>query len=78
MPEEKDIAKAIKEAMKAIEDHKPELEGVLPQDEYLRLTRIVHMNRSRERVSIYRHVGRLGRPKSPVQPQQRTVQILPT
>lgn len=39
LPEEKDIAKAIKEAMKAIEEYKPELQGVLPQDEYFRLTR---------------------------------------
>lgn len=39
LPEEKDIAKAIKEAMKAIEEFKPELAGVLPQDEYFRLTR---------------------------------------
>jgi type I restriction enzyme M protein len=39
LPEEKDIAKAIKAAMKAIEDYKPELKGVLPQDEYFRLTR---------------------------------------
>lgn len=39
MPEEKDIAKAIKEAMKAIEEYKPELDGVLPKDEYFRLTR---------------------------------------
>jgi type I restriction enzyme M protein len=30
LPEEKDIAKALKEAMKAIEEYKPELEGVLP------------------------------------------------
>src|SRR5262249_19936176 len=37
--EKEDIAKAIKKAMKAIEDHKPELQGVLPQDEYFRLTR---------------------------------------
>jgi type I restriction enzyme M protein len=41
LPEEKDIAKALKEAMKAIEEHKPELEGVLPKDEYFRLTRDV-------------------------------------
>ncbi len=34
-----DIAKAIKEAMKAIEQYKPELDGVLPKDEYFRLTR---------------------------------------
>ena len=29
LPEEKDIARALKEAMKAIEEYKPELEGVL-------------------------------------------------
>ena len=39
LPEEKDIAKALKEAMKAIEEYKPELEGVLPRDEYAALTR---------------------------------------
>lgn len=39
LPEEKDIAKAIKEAMKAIEEYKPELEGVLPKDDYAALTR---------------------------------------
>ena len=39
LPEEKDIAKALKEAMKAIEEYKPELEGVLPKDEYSALTR---------------------------------------
>jgi type I restriction enzyme M protein len=39
LPEEKDIAKALKEAMKAIEEYKEELEGVLPKDEYFRLTR---------------------------------------
>jgi len=39
LPDSADIAKAIKEAMKAIEEHKPELEGVLPKDEYFRLTR---------------------------------------
>src|SRR2546427_837141 len=39
LPEEKDIAKALKEAMKAIEEYKPELDGVLPKDEYFRLTR---------------------------------------
>ncbi|MGH7990261.1 MAG: N-6 DNA methylase, partial [Limisphaerales bacterium] len=39
LPEEKDIANALKEAMKAIEEYKPELEGVLPKDEYFRLTR---------------------------------------
>jgi len=39
MPEEKEIDKAIKKAMEAIEEYKPELKGVLPQDEYFRLTR---------------------------------------
>jgi type I restriction enzyme M protein len=39
LPEERNIAKAIQEAMKAIEEYKPELEGVLPQQEYSRLTR---------------------------------------
>ncbi len=39
LPEEKDIARALKEAMKAIEEYKPELEGVLPKDEYAALTR---------------------------------------
>ncbi len=39
LPEEKNIAKALKEAMKAVEEYKPELEGVLPKDEYAALTR---------------------------------------
>jgi type I restriction enzyme M protein len=39
LPEDQDIAKALKLAMQAIEEYKPELEGVLPQDEYFRLTR---------------------------------------
>jgi type I restriction enzyme M protein len=39
LPEEKNIAKALKEAMKAVEEYKPELEGVLPKDDYFRLTR---------------------------------------
>jgi type I restriction enzyme M protein len=39
LPDEKDIARAIKEAMEAIERYKPELEGVLPKEEYFRLTR---------------------------------------
>src|SRR5437868_6623498 len=38
LPEEKDIAKALKEAMKAIEEYKSELEGVLPEDQYAELT----------------------------------------
>ncbi|MBF0239888.1 MAG: N-6 DNA methylase [SAR324 cluster bacterium] len=39
LPEEEDIAKAIKSAMASIEDHKPELKGILPQDEYFKLVR---------------------------------------
>jgi len=39
LPEEKDIDVAIKTAMAAIEEYKPELAGVLPQDEYFKLTR---------------------------------------
>ncbi|MBD2359768.1 SAM-dependent DNA methyltransferase [Anabaena minutissima FACHB-250] len=39
LPEEKDIAKAIKAAMVSIESYKPELKDTLPQDEYFRLTR---------------------------------------
>lgn len=39
LPEKEDIAKAIKKAMEAIEEYKPELKGVLPQDEYFRLIR---------------------------------------
>ena len=39
LPEEQDVAKAIKKAMEAIEEYKPELKGILPQDEYFRLTR---------------------------------------
>jgi len=40
LPEKEDIAKAIKKAMEAIEQYKPELDGVLPKDEYFQLTRI--------------------------------------
>ncbi len=39
LPEEQDIDQAIKKAMEAIEKYKPELKGILPQDEYFRLTR---------------------------------------
>ncbi|AOV18135.1 N-6 DNA methylase [Acidihalobacter aeolianus] len=39
LPEEKDIANAIKQAMVAIEEYKPELQGVLPKDAYADLTR---------------------------------------
>jgi type I restriction enzyme M protein len=39
LPEEKNIAKELKEAMRSIEEYKPELEGVLPKDEYAPLTR---------------------------------------
>ena len=39
LPEEEDIVKAIKAAMASIEEYKPELQGVLPQDEYFRFNR---------------------------------------
>lgn len=39
LPDKEDIAKAIKKAMEAIEEYKPELSGVLPKEEYFRLTR---------------------------------------
>lgn len=39
LPEEEDIVGAIKKAMEAVEEYKPELRGILPQDEYFRLTR---------------------------------------
>ena len=39
LPEEKNIANTIKQAMTAIEEYKPELEGVLPKDAYASLTR---------------------------------------
>ena len=39
LPEKVDIAKAIKNAMEAVEEYKPELQGMLPQAEYARLTR---------------------------------------
>ena len=39
LPEEKNIAKTIKQAMTSIEEYKPELEGVLPKDAYASLTR---------------------------------------
>jgi len=39
LPEKDDIANALKKAMQAIEEYKPELASVLPQDEYFRLTR---------------------------------------
>ncbi|HPH04005.1 MAG TPA: class I SAM-dependent DNA methyltransferase [Spirochaetota bacterium] len=39
LPEEEDIAKAIKDAMAIIEEYKPELKGILPQDEYFKLVR---------------------------------------
>jgi type I restriction enzyme M protein len=37
LPEEQDIAKALKIAMETIEKYKPELVGVLPQDEYFQV-----------------------------------------
>lgn len=39
LPEQEDIAKAIRRAMASIENSKPELLGVLPQEEYDRFTR---------------------------------------
>ncbi len=39
LPEEKEVDKSLKEAMSSIEEYKAELEGVLPQDEYFKLTR---------------------------------------
>lgn len=39
LPEDANIAQALKDAMTAIEHYKPELEGVLPKDEYFALTR---------------------------------------
>ena len=39
LPEEEDVDRKIKESMEAIEQYKPELQGVLPQDEYFKLTR---------------------------------------
>ena len=39
LPEQKDIAKEIKQAMLDIERYKPELDGILPRDEYIPLTR---------------------------------------
>ena len=39
LPEEEKIDQKIKKAMESIEDYKPELKGILPKDEYFRLTR---------------------------------------
>jgi type I restriction enzyme M protein len=39
LPEKEDVAKKIKEAMQDIEKYKTELDGVLPKDEYIPLTR---------------------------------------
>jgi len=39
LPEQEDVAKKIKQAMQDIETYKPELDGVLPKDEYVPLTR---------------------------------------
>lgn len=39
LPESEDLAKKIKQAMEAIEEYKPELDGILPKDEYVALTR---------------------------------------
>lgn len=40
LPEQEDVAKKIKQAMEAIEQYKVELDGVLPKDEYVPLTRV--------------------------------------
>lgn len=39
LPEEEDVAQAIKDAMVIIEEYKPELRDILPKDEYFRLVR---------------------------------------
>lgn len=39
LPEEADVARAIRTAMEQIEHYKPELKDTLPKDEYFRLTR---------------------------------------
>ena len=39
LPEQADTAQKIKAAMEAVEQYKPELEGILPKDEYVPLTR---------------------------------------
>ena len=39
LPEKENIVKAIKQAMEDIEKYKPELEGILPKDEYARFSR---------------------------------------
>ncbi|MGC8119771.1 type I restriction-modification system subunit M N-terminal domain-containing protein [Marinobacter sp. VGCF2001] len=39
LPEQEDLDRKIKQAMEAIEEYKPELDGVLPKDEYFTLTR---------------------------------------
>ncbi|WP_303293096.1 N-6 DNA methylase [Pseudomonadota bacterium 24LQ007] len=39
LPEQEDLARKIKQAMEAIEEYKPELDGILPKDEYFALTR---------------------------------------
>lgn len=39
LPEQENMAQALKAAMATIEEHKPDLKGVLPQDEYFRLVR---------------------------------------
>jgi type I restriction enzyme M protein len=39
LPEQEDLARKIKQAMEAIEKYKPELDGILPKDEYFALTR---------------------------------------
>ena len=52
LPEEKDIPKALKEAMKAIEGYKEERDGVLPKDEYFRLRRDPKTKTKRNNLSV--------------------------
>ncbi len=44
LPEKQDIDKAIKKAMEAIEEYKPELKGILPQDEYFRIAKTISLS----------------------------------
>lgn len=52
LPDEEDIAKAIKEAMQLIEDHKEELKDTLPKDEYFRLVRKKENTKHTDSISL--------------------------
>ena len=56
LPEEADIDQKIKKAMEAIEEYKPELKGILPQDEYFRLTRTDKTLPMKLRCYIYQQI----------------------